>query len=550
MEYDDFFEPCKGRSTERAHEEYSYCQAGTSGVLLDGDAVVGSPGPFTWRGSLFTRQSAGDYLSRDKTTYYSPHDDAKSPVEKYSYLGMAVTGGKYFGDSISYVGGAPRSNGHGQVVIFEKSGSTVMSVVKVLEGEQFASSFGYELETADINGDGLPDLLVSAPFYFSREEGGAVYVYENNNYDFPKKASTKLTGKFESRFGLAVANMGDINRDNIDDIAIGAPYEKDGVVYIYLGSKGGLTKIPSQIIRAADLGLAPNRKINTFGSSLSGTVDIDDNGYPDLLVGAYNSSAVIGLLSRPITNIKTEVKILELKNIDPSKIGCKNDLNSNLTCFSFQACCAIDPYGIPANISLIYTIEAETFNSYKKFSRVFFGPDTKKLSNIIKRNIQVKTDGLLTCNEETVYIKENTRDIQTPIKFRLNYTIVEPPLPRSGLENLHPILDQTQADRQFEASFQKDCGTDEICQTQLIVAADLALNKDRDGKYILILGQSDSIQLNITVENSADSAYEAQLFVVHQPSVTYIAASKVRTFHSYHILVNPIIHFIPGKCNL
>jgi hypothetical protein len=528
LEYDDFFEPCKGRSTERAHEEYSYCQAGTSGALLDGDAVVGSPGPFTWRGSIFTRQSEGDYLRRDKTTYYSPHDDNKSPVDKYSYLGMAVTGGKYFGETISYVGGAPRSNGHGQVVIFEKTGSTVMSVRKIIDGEQFASSFGYVLETADINGDGLPDLLVSAPFYFSKEEGGAVYVYENKNYDLPSKYSTKLTGKLESRFGLAVANMGDINRDNIDDIAIGAPYEKDGVVYIYLGSKNGLSKIPSQIIRAADLGLAPGRKINTFGISLSGSVDIDDNEYPDLLVGAYNSSAVIALLSRPIINIKTEVRDHELRNIDPSKKGCIQDPNTNLTCFSFEACCAIDPYGSPANLSLVYTIEAETFSSNKKFSRVFFGPDTKKLSNIIKRQIIVKTDGVLKCHQETVYIKENTRDIQTPIKFRLNYTIVEPPLPRSGLESLHPILDQTQADRQIEASFQKDCGSDDICQTQLIVAADLTLNKDKDGKYVLVLGKSESLQLNITVENSADSAYEAQLFVVHQPSVTYITATKVR----------------------
>jgi integrin alpha 7 len=32
--------------------------------------------------------------------------------------------------------------------------------------------------------------------------------------------------------------------------------------------------------------------------------------------------------------------------------------------------------------------------------------------------------------------------------------------------------------------------------------------------------------VNVKVENHEDSAYESQVFVVHQPSVTYIAASK------------------------
>lgn len=41
-----------------------------------------------------------------------------------------------------------------------------------------------------------------------------------------------------------------------------------------------------------------------------------------------------------------------------------------------------------------------------------------------------------------------------------------------------------------------------------------------------MLGEVDELHLNVTVTNKEDSAYEAQLFVEHQPSVTYIAASK------------------------
>lgn len=45
-------------------------------------------------------------------------------------------------------------------------------------------------------------------------------------------------------------------------------------------------------------------------------------------------------------------------------------------------------------------------------------------------------------------------------------------------------------------------------------------------EYSLVLGDVDELHLNVTVTNDEDSAYEAQLFVEHQPSVTYIAASK------------------------
>lgn len=348
--------------------------------------------------------------------------------------GMAVTGGRYYGDYLSYVAGAPRSKDVGQVIVFSKQhmdykNLNVMSVSQIINGEQFASSFGYEIITADINGDNADDLIVAAPFYFSKTEGGAVYVYQNENHHLPSNYTAKLTGKLESQFGKAMAKIGDINLDGCDDIAIGAPYEGNGVVYIYLGSKNGLRSKPSQIISPSDLGLI-NKPLQTFGSSLSGGVDFDDNSYPDLLIGAYQSSAVVALLSRPITNITTEVRGIELKNIDPNKQGCPKDLSTNLTCFSFLACCAISPYkktnetrGNEKPLKLLYTIEAETFNNRKKFSRVFFGHDFSKKSNVVKRNIQILTNGRMNCQEEVVYIKENTRDIQNAIHVRIeSYT--------------------------------------------------------------------------------------------------------------------------------
>lgn len=50
------------------------------------------------------------------------------------------------------------------------------------------------------------------------------------------------------RFGFALANLGDINKDRYEDLAVGAPYEGKGVVYIYLGSKHGIITEPSQVL--------------------------------------------------------------------------------------------------------------------------------------------------------------------------------------------------------------------------------------------------------------------------------------------------------------
>lgn len=419
----------------RAHEDYSYCQAGTSGTMFDDNTIIlGAPGPFTWRGTVYELSVDDDYLKRDKSHYYGPHDEINSPVDKYSYLGklyfvmverflllifscppagMAVTGGRFYSkENMSYAAGAPRSSGHGQVVIFSKEGhANPMKVTQILDGLQFASSFGYELTTADINGDNKADLIVAAPFYFSRHAGGAVYVYQNDNYRLPLLPTTTLTGKHESHFGLAVANLGDMNKDECDDLAVGAPYEDDGVVYIYLGSRQGLSAVPSQVIRVSDLGLKPPRSLSTFGSSLAGGIDVDGNTYNDLVVGAYGSATVVTLLGRKIMNIETEVNALSLRNIVSDRSGCATDPGTNLTCFVLRACCKISADRI--SVSLNYTIEAEM---KRKFSRVFFGPDFTSRVNVVRQKIEVLTNGKEDCREHTVYVKENTRDIQTPIE--------------------------------------------------------------------------------------------------------------------------------------
>ncbi|KAL0883105.1 hypothetical protein ABMA27_016566 [Loxostege sticticalis] len=530
----DIWEPCKGRPVAREHEEFAFCQVGTSSSFLEDDTILmGSPGPYAWRGTIFTQDANDDVLARDHVVYMAPVVDGASPVEKYSYLGMSVIGANFFGPKSSYAAGAPRAQGTGQVVIFSKpiikdwtrTDIDILKVTQLFKGEQFGSSFGYEVSSADVNGDGMPDLLVGAPFYFSRDAGGAVYLYLNAKYSFKSKYDVRLTGKQESQFGITIANAGDLNKDGCEDIAIGSPYEGQGVVYIYMGDrKHGLKAKPDQVIKAESLPIT----LRTFGYSLSGGVDLDDNGYPDLLVGAYENSSVALIRTKPIIDIKTTVRPTNtIMNIDPTIQGCEKDPGANYTCFHFQACCIIKSLvkSTKTNVhTLNYVIEAETFPGGRKYSRVFF--DAEK-TNIVNKTIRLGKDRE-DCREHIVYLKNNTRDIQTPIRFQVTYKLMheQPKYSTIGqLPNIddYPVLNAT-ATTTFSANFLNDCGVDGVCVSDLVVDPVLLLPKaEGSNAYALTLGQEEEIQLAISVDNYGESAYEAQLFVHHHASLHYIA---------------------------
>lgn len=103
------------------------------------------------------------------------------------------------------------------------------------------------------------------------------------------------------------------------DLAVGAPYENDGAVYIFLGGPDGLSNKPSQIIYAPTPpeGVAIQQ---TFGQALSKGADIDGNLYLDLAVGAPNAEMVHVFRSYPVVKVIANVIPLtkELKVTDSS----------------------------------------------------------------------------------------------------------------------------------------------------------------------------------------------------------------------------------------
>jgi len=121
----------------------------------------------------------------------------------------------------------------------------------------------------------------------------------------------------------------------VADLIVGAPFEGSGAVYVFRGSAAGLNADYSQRIAATDLSLAA-RPLSAFGYSLSAGVDVDENGYPDVVVGAFQADAVAVLRSRPVVNVMTTLRCYP-RVIDPRVTQCRRD-GLPYNCFKLQAC--------------------------------------------------------------------------------------------------------------------------------------------------------------------------------------------------------------------
>ena len=110
---------------------------------------------------------------------------------------------------------------------------------------------------------------------------------------FAANYSSSGTGSF----GSAVASLGDVNNDGVDDIAIGARYDSDGnysagAVYVLFMRANGTASVAQKISNShggltAFFNLAGGAR---FGSSIAPLGDFDGDGVPDMAVGAYGDN--------------------------------------------------------------------------------------------------------------------------------------------------------------------------------------------------------------------------------------------------------------------
>jgi len=166
-------------------------------------------------------------------------------------------------------------------------------------------------ETTDGDGDGVGDNAdncpnVSNPDQADNDGDGVGDACDVDPSDPDPGVLIRKWGEFKKdTFGISVANAGDVNKDGIDDIVVGAylwdkpiPGSKKklksiGRVYVYSGRDG------SELWATQMVG---ERSGDWFGYSVSGA-DVNGDGYADIIVGAPRADLT--------TTVNGKVKVLK-----------------------------------------------------------------------------------------------------------------------------------------------------------------------------------------------------------------------------------------------
>ncbi|MCC6348713.1 MAG: FG-GAP repeat protein [Candidatus Eisenbacteria bacterium] len=162
----------------------------------------------------------------------------------------------------------------------------------ILHGETLGDRFGDPVVRAgDVNGDGFDDLLIGAWNYsVVGAEAGRVYVYlggpagVDSTPDWVKTYPTP-----GAKFGMSLACVGDLDADGFDDILVGAGRDmasQQGSAHLFRGGPSG----PDTTAAWSAIGAST---YSWFGTAVAGAGDLNDDGHPDIAIGAPNAPGVL-----------------------------------------------------------------------------------------------------------------------------------------------------------------------------------------------------------------------------------------------------------------
>ncbi|XP_076856786.1 integrin alpha-3b isoform X2 [Brachyhypopomus gauderio] len=503
------------------------CNMGISGGITATDVYIGCTGSYVWQGNVHvtwrdtTPGNSWDYNGKD----------FGSQNRRNSYMGYSVTEDRKLLSRTDYtvVTGAPREESRGSVTLATKGQSNLEAVI-IIPGDQVGSYFGSSIAVADLNNDDWNDLIVGAPFYFhrSKEHGGAVYVFMNENGSFQNKADVILKGLKGSAFGLAVAAVGDVNQDGFQDFAVGAPFDDSGKVYIWMGSQKGISEDFSQVIEGKSVG---SGKFSTFGYSISGGMDMDGNTYPDLLVGSLDDRIAL-LRACPVIHLSQNFTV-EPKIVDPSQ--CKNPCVTVKMCFDYTL--SNGKRGLKNSITVNYTIEADRG---RRSARVQF------LGNKLSTFTGLMSFSSPACQELKLTVSELLRNKLEPVVFLLNVSLHRPdPDASQALQNLDafPVLSGQQLlTEKAEMNFQKECGSDNRCSSNLQLKAQFVSDQQTSfpsqggGQTMEYNSSIKKLTLMVEVTNLPDRDREAEDAHQAMLNITIPAALKYSGWRSQDIV--------------
>ncbi len=285
--------------TGGAPSDYYGAASAIGDVNDDGyaDVVTGAPGSLAGNGTIYVFHSSGS------TGISATLPSAASTIitgELTSILGISLAvndiNGDGYGDLVA--GASGYSTNTGRVYVFHSAGSSGIGIAlaslasTILTGETIDNSFGFSLTTGDVNGDGRPDVVAGAPGYSSGV--GRAYIFHASGGGIGSMAAgsaSRIISGEASSFGISVCS-GDITGDGYADVIVGGVLNANkGKAYVFHSSGGGGVSITAAASASTLIAAEANQDHFAFGIWTS---DVNGDGYPDLIAGAYGNSSGAG----------------------------------------------------------------------------------------------------------------------------------------------------------------------------------------------------------------------------------------------------------------
>ena len=175
----------------------------------------------------------------------------------------------------------------------------VSQTVEIFSGTLASMEADYTITNTDdtrfgmaLANGGSPDADIYSDLIVSTGQetaiGGTAWIYSGSSpgTDSESDVVAGLPGEDGIAFGFAAASIGDINGDGNDDFAISAAgygetdtENRIGSVGVWHGDIVGPEEVPNRLL---SFGISSDH----YGSAIAGGVDLNDNTFADLVVGA------------------------------------------------------------------------------------------------------------------------------------------------------------------------------------------------------------------------------------------------------------------------
>ena len=150
---------------------------------------------------------------------------------------------------------------------------------------------GTGVTLGDLDGDGTPDLGVGVTNLSTYPMlPGEILIFNDPHGALERgEASARIAGsEAQDGVGFSFASVGDVDGDGVEDAAVGAPGLQggSGAAYLMLGPIVG-----DRSVDDADLTVTSSQPAANLGQIVAPAADLDEDGLPDLLIGAWQDSA-------------------------------------------------------------------------------------------------------------------------------------------------------------------------------------------------------------------------------------------------------------------